>query len=162
MATPWNIRGSASPLFLQDKQLARYKAILAIADVPHPDRSILAAFINDAFDPEDAAQYFLHMTCAGDIATKPPKKTVPQFLSEWKMIIDKCEWTTPAMTCWLKWLRPSNIRFSSTDTCNPIVSHGENACLREGWRMLLHYTHTIQIIPGARPGIRSYVVASCV
>lgn len=121
MAIPWNIRGSASPLFLQDRQSARYKALLAIADVPHPDRSILGAFINDAFDPEEAAQYFLHMTCAGDVAVMPPKKTVPQFLSEWKMVIDKCESATSATTCWLKRLQSSNMRFSSADTCSRIV-----------------------------------------
>lgn len=94
MAIPWNIRGSASPLFLQDKRSARYKAMLAIADVPHPDRSILGAFINDALDPEEAAQYFLRMTCAEDVAIVSSKKTVPQFLSEWKTVINKCEWAT--------------------------------------------------------------------
>ena len=91
MAVPWNIRGSASPLFLQNRQSAQYEAMLAIADMPHPDRSILGAFINDAVDSEEAAQYFLHMTCTGDVVIMPPKKTIVQFLSEWKTVIEKCE-----------------------------------------------------------------------
>ncbi|EEH04116.1 conserved hypothetical protein [Histoplasma capsulatum G186AR] len=86
-ALPWNIPGSASQLFFQDKQSAQYKALLAITDVPHPDRSILGAFINDAFDPQEAARYFLRMTCAGE--RSQPKKNVSQFLSDWKIIIDK-------------------------------------------------------------------------
>ncbi|EER42191.1 predicted protein [Histoplasma capsulatum H143] len=86
-ALPWNIPGSASQLFFQDKQSAQYKALLAITDVPHPDRSILGAFINDAFDPQEAARYFLRMTCAGEHSQ--PKETVSQFLSDWKIIIDK-------------------------------------------------------------------------
>ncbi|KAK6821625.1 hypothetical protein RU639_007728 [Aspergillus parasiticus] len=87
MAIPWNIRGSASPLFFQDKQSSQYKALLANADVPHPDRSILGAFINEALDPEEAARYFLRMTCSG--GNSHPKKTVSQFLSEWKILVDK-------------------------------------------------------------------------
>lgn len=89
MAIPWNIRGSASQLFFQDKQSSQYKALLAITDVSHPDRSILGAFIEEAFDPQEAAQYFLRMTCTGEHSQ--PKKTVSQFLSEWKIIINKCE-----------------------------------------------------------------------
>ncbi|KAE8309635.1 kinase-like domain-containing protein [Aspergillus transmontanensis] len=66
MAIPWNIRGSASPLFFQDKQSSQYKALLANAD---------------------AARYFLRMTCTGE--NSHPKKTVSQFLSEWKILVDK-------------------------------------------------------------------------
>jgi hypothetical protein len=62
MAVPWNIRGSASQLFFQDKESPQCKALLAISALPHPDRSILGAFINDAVDPQEAAQYFLRVT----------------------------------------------------------------------------------------------------
>lgn len=88
MAIPWNIRGSASQLFFQDKTSPQYKALLAIANVPHPDRSILGAFINDAVDPQEAARYFLNKT---DGSKSPPEKTVSQFLSEWKVLIEKCK-----------------------------------------------------------------------
>ena len=91
MAIPWNIRGSASQLFFQDKRSSQYEALLVIANVPHPDRSILGAFINDAVDPQEAARYFLHVTSAGDRSKAPPEKTVLQFLSEWKILIEKCK-----------------------------------------------------------------------
>ncbi|KAE8352475.1 kinase-like protein [Aspergillus coremiiformis] len=89
MATPWNIRGSASQLFFQDKTSSEYQALVAIADIPHPDRSMLGSFINDACDPEEAARYFLHMTGIGDGSKAPPVKTISQFLSEWKFLVKK-------------------------------------------------------------------------
>lgn len=78
MTIPWNVRGSTSPLFFQDKLSSQYKALLAIADVPHPDRSILGAFINEALDPQEAARYFLRMTCTGE--NSYPKKTVSHYV----------------------------------------------------------------------------------
>ncbi|PGG99930.1 hypothetical protein AJ79_08367 [Helicocarpus griseus UAMH5409] len=86
MAIPWNIRGSASQLFYQDKQSLQYKALLAITDVPHPERSILGAFIIHAEDPEEAARYFLRMTSGRD--SQPPE-SVSQFLSRWKLVIGR-------------------------------------------------------------------------
>lgn len=91
MATPWDIRGSASQLFFPDKQSLQYKALLAISDVPHPDRSILGCFIDDAHDPQEAARYFLRMTSLEDGTKTSPEKTVSQFLSEWKSLIEKCK-----------------------------------------------------------------------
>lgn len=88
MAIPWNIRGSASQLFFQDKTSPQYKALLVITNVPHPDWSILGSFINDAVDPQEAVRYFLHRT---DSSESPPEKTVSQFLSEWKILIEKCK-----------------------------------------------------------------------
>ena len=109
-ALPWNISGSASPLFFQNKQSAHYRALIAISDLPHPDRSVLGAFIEDALNPEEAAQYFLSTTCAGNIYGVPPKKTISQFLSEWKILVDKCEWTASEIPI------ASNLRFSSANT----------------------------------------------
>ncbi|PWY80248.1 kinase-like protein [Aspergillus sclerotioniger CBS 115572] len=88
MAIPWNIRGSASQLFYQDKSSSQCQALLAISGVPHPDRSVLGAFVNDAFDPQAAARYFLQTTSTEDVS-KEPKKTVPQFLAAWKVLIEK-------------------------------------------------------------------------
>ncbi|PYI27471.1 hypothetical protein BP00DRAFT_439157 [Aspergillus indologenus CBS 114.80] len=89
MAIPWNIRGSASQILSQDKTSSQYRALLAIADVPHPDRSILGGFINDAFDPQEAARYFLHRICAEEGSEIPPEKLKSKFLSEWKTLVDK-------------------------------------------------------------------------
>ncbi|KNG91455.1 hypothetical protein ANOM_000047 [Aspergillus nomiae NRRL 13137] len=89
MAVPWNIRGSASQLFFQDKTSPQYKALLAIADVPHPDRSILGSFINDALDPQEAARYFLRMTSMENGSKAPPERSISEFLSNWKILIDK-------------------------------------------------------------------------
>ena len=90
MGTPWNIRGSASQLFYQDKEAPEYRAYLAIADVPHPDRSILGSFIDNAVDPREAAQYLLDKTSKGDDC-EAPKEAVLQFLSDWKTLADKRE-----------------------------------------------------------------------
>ncbi|KAK2871593.1 hypothetical protein FQN49_003025 [Arthroderma sp. PD_2] len=89
MAVPRNIRQSASQLFLLDKESCQYKAFLAIAGVPHPDRAILGAFINDAFDPEEAARYFLRVTSMEDGSNAPAGKALLQFLSDWKALISK-------------------------------------------------------------------------
>ncbi|KAF3480716.1 uncharacterized protein GIQ15_06063 [Arthroderma uncinatum] len=89
MDVPRNISHSASQLFLLDKESSEYKAFLAIAHVPHPDRTILGSFINDAFDPEEAARYFLQITSREDSSTAPPREAVLQFLSDWKTLINK-------------------------------------------------------------------------
>ncbi|KAE8147929.1 hypothetical protein BDV25DRAFT_131670 [Aspergillus avenaceus] len=78
MAIPWNIRGSASQILFQDRTSSQYRALLAIADVPHPDRSIL-----------EAARYFLHRICTEDASKEPPEKIKLEFLSEWKTLVDK-------------------------------------------------------------------------
>jgi hypothetical protein len=153
MALPWNIRGSASQLFFQDKQSAQYKALLEIVDVPHPDRSILGAFINDAVDPEEAARYFLYMTCAGEVAGAQPRKTVSQFLSEWKAVVDKCESASSATRLYR--FRASNLGFSSADASSLTVHCVQETHLRKRWGMLLPYADTIQIILGSRPRICS-------
>lgn len=93
-AVPWNISGSASQLFYQDKQSAQYKALLAITDVPHPNRSILGAFINEAVDSEVVAQYFLQNTCTEDMSGTPSKERVSQFLSQWDILVNQCKWMT--------------------------------------------------------------------
>lgn len=90
MAVPWNIRGSASQLFFQDKESPQCKALLAISALPHPDRSILGAFINDAVDPQEAVQYFLRVTSLNGSGGVPPEDTILHFLSKWKTLIDKC------------------------------------------------------------------------
>jgi hypothetical protein len=91
-ANPWNIRGSASQLFYQDKESPQYKALLASSDLPHPDRTILGAFINDAVDPQEAARYFLRVTCPKGGVGVLPEDTILLFLSEWKTLINKGWW----------------------------------------------------------------------
>ncbi|KAL3468864.1 kinase-like protein [Aspergillus californicus] len=86
MAIPWNIRRSASQIFFQDQRSSQYEALLVIANVPHPDRSTLGAFTNDAVDPQEAARYFLHIT---DGSKAPPEKPVSQFLLKWEILIEK-------------------------------------------------------------------------
>ncbi|RAL16156.1 aminoglycoside phosphotransferase family protein [Aspergillus homomorphus CBS 101889] len=64
MAIPWNIRGSASQILFREKRSSQYQALLALADVPHPDRSLLGGFVNDASNPEKSSEilpsYDLH------------------------------------------------------------------------------------------------------
>ncbi|EGE08674.1 hypothetical protein TEQG_07633 [Trichophyton equinum CBS 127.97] len=86
MAVPRHVARSASQLFLLDKESPQYKAYLAIADIPHPDRAILGAFIENASDSEKAAQFFLRWK--GDGSELPPKKAVLRFLSDWKLILN--------------------------------------------------------------------------
>lgn len=59
MTVPCNIQGSASQLFYQDKDAFDCQALLEISHLPHPDRTILGCFINNAADPQEAAKYFL-------------------------------------------------------------------------------------------------------
>lgn len=88
-ATPWNIRGSASQLFYQDKECPQYEALLAISELPHPDRSILSSFIDDAANPREAAQYFLGVIRKESESSEDGKAKMVHFLSQWITIIDK-------------------------------------------------------------------------
>ncbi|OQD60726.1 hypothetical protein PENPOL_c021G04577 [Penicillium polonicum] len=87
MAVPCNIRGSASQLFYQDHQSPQYQALLAITELPHPDRSILGAFLVDARDPQEAARYFLRETVVDGTSQSAPTRTIWEFLSDWKYLI---------------------------------------------------------------------------
>ncbi|KAI1907384.1 hypothetical protein LOZ12_005161 [Ophidiomyces ophidiicola] len=87
MATPWNIRGSGSQLFYQDKKSAQYAALLEISALPHPDRSILAFFINESVDPEEAGRYFLRVTSSENKLASTSK--LQEFLSKWKILTEK-------------------------------------------------------------------------
>lgn len=89
-STPWNIAGSASQLFYRDKQPSKYTALLTISSLPHPERSILGTYFDDAVDPEEAARYFVHVTSAQE-GSQVPEKTVPQFLPERKTLVDRRE-----------------------------------------------------------------------
>ncbi|KAM5429544.1 hypothetical protein McanMca71_006831 [Microsporum canis] len=89
MCVPRHVAQSASQLFLLDKESFQYKAFLAMADVPHPDRAILGAFINNAADPEEAARFLLRTTSVEDGPEQPSQKAVLQFLSDWKALINK-------------------------------------------------------------------------
>ncbi|EFE32482.1 uncharacterized protein ARB_00667 [Trichophyton benhamiae CBS 112371] len=88
MAIPRHVARSASQLFLLDKESPQYKAYLVIADIPHPDRAILGAFIKNASDSEKAAQFFLNKISMGDGSSLPSNKAVYQFLSNWKILIN--------------------------------------------------------------------------
>lgn len=90
-AVPWNIRGSASQLYYQDKQSPEYQALLSISDVPHPQRSMLGGFINNAADPQKAARYFLSTTAPEGEHDTPSKMTISQFLIDWKLLAEKCK-----------------------------------------------------------------------
>ena len=95
MGTPYNIKGSASQLFYQDTDLLQYKALLAISVLPHPDRTILSTFIEDAVDPEYAARYFLDTISsrvANDDEEPPTKEVLSSFLTEWICLINKREY----------------------------------------------------------------------
>ncbi|KAJ5413184.1 hypothetical protein N7465_005489 [Penicillium sp. CMV-2018d] len=87
MAVPCNIRGSASQLFYQDHQSPQYQAVLAITELPHPDRSVLGAFLVDARDPQEAARYFLRETVVDGTSQSVPTRTIWEFLSDWKYLI---------------------------------------------------------------------------
>ncbi|EEP76339.1 predicted protein [Uncinocarpus reesii 1704] len=86
---PQNIRGSASQLFFQDKQTSQYAAQLAISKLAHPDRAILATFVEDAADPEVAAKYLLREISPEDSSTEQPLVTLDEFLSRWKTLVEK-------------------------------------------------------------------------
>ncbi|KDB23753.1 hypothetical protein H109_04315 [Trichophyton interdigitale MR816] len=88
MAVPRHVARSASQLFLLDKESPQYKAYLAIADIPHPDRAILGAFIKNASDSEKAAQFFLDKISICDGSSLPSAKAVYQFLADWKTLIN--------------------------------------------------------------------------
>ncbi|OJD20226.1 hypothetical protein ACJ73_08439, partial [Blastomyces percursus] len=85
---PKNIHDSASQLFFQDKESPQYRASLVISRLPHPDRAILGCFIEDATDPQEAAQYFLRMTSPSDDSSASAD-AISHFLSTWKFLIEK-------------------------------------------------------------------------
>ncbi|KAI2689662.1 hypothetical protein DTO013E5_1233 [Penicillium roqueforti] len=87
MAVPCNIRGSASQLFYQDQQCPQYQALLAITEMPHPDRSIVGAFLMDARNPQEAARYFLRETAIDGTSHSVPARTISEFLSDWKYLV---------------------------------------------------------------------------
>lgn len=91
MAVPRNIRGSASQLFYQDHHSPQYQALLAITELPHPDRSILGAFLTDARDSQEAARYFLRETAIDGTSQPLPTRTVWKFLSDWKYVVSMCK-----------------------------------------------------------------------
>ncbi|KAJ6147592.1 hypothetical protein N7497_009574 [Penicillium chrysogenum] len=88
MAVPCHIQDSASQLFYQDHQSPQYQALLTITELPHPDRSILGAFLIDARDPQEAACYFLRETAIDGTSQSAPKKTIWEFLSDWKDLVN--------------------------------------------------------------------------
>ena len=89
MGTPWNIRGSASQLFYQDKSAPEYEALLTITDLPHPDRAVLSSFINKARDTKEAAQYFLRAISPQEELGGKSKETKHGFLMNWKRLVNK-------------------------------------------------------------------------
>ncbi|KAJ5269678.1 hypothetical protein N7505_005436 [Penicillium chrysogenum] len=88
MAVPCHIQDSASQLFYQDHQSPQYQALLTITELPHPDRSILGAFLIDARDPQEAACYFLRETAIDGTSQSAPKKTIWEFLSDCKDLVN--------------------------------------------------------------------------
>ncbi|KAJ5869507.1 hypothetical protein N7455_004448 [Penicillium solitum] len=87
MAVPCNIRGSASQLFYQDHQSPQYQALLAITELPHPDRSILVPFLIDSQNPQAAARYLLRETTINGTSQSVPTRTIWEFLSDWKYLV---------------------------------------------------------------------------
>ncbi|KAJ5456931.1 hypothetical protein N7530_012205 [Penicillium desertorum] len=92
MPVPCHIRDSASQLFYQDHQSPQYQALLTITELPHPDRSILGAFLIDAQDPQEAARYFLRETAIGGTSQSAPTKAISEFLSNWKYLVNLCKY----------------------------------------------------------------------
>lgn len=91
MAVPCNIRGSASQLFYQDHQSPQYQALLAITELPHPDRSILVPFLIDSQNPQAAARYLLRETTINGTSQSVPTRTIWEFLSDWKYLVSMCK-----------------------------------------------------------------------
>ncbi|KAK2743517.1 hypothetical protein FQN57_004814 [Myotisia sp. PD_48] len=113
MAVPWNIPNSGSQLFYLDKEAADYKALLSISHIPHPDRSLLGAYIQRAKDPQVAARNFLRRTSRQDDSDEPPEETIAEFLDKWKTVVEK--------------FRPIEAEALSTET-KQLVYERDGAC----------------------------------
>jgi len=92
MGSPYNISGSASRLFFQNKASAEFKALSVIAEsLVHPQRTLLSAFVLHAVDREVASQFFL-----GEISGQG-KAAVLKFLTDWiALLIKGAPLTKPA------------------------------------------------------------------
>lgn len=89
MGVPCTIRAS-QPSY-QDQQSPQYRALMAIAELPDPDRSILGGFLIDARDPQEAGRYFLRVTGINGTPQSIPTKTILEVLSDWKYLVNWCE-----------------------------------------------------------------------
>ena len=84
MGSPYNISGSASQVFFQNKDCAEYSALSIIAEsLAHPQRALLSAFVQHAVDREVASQFFL------DEVSGQGKVAVSEFLADWICLLRK-------------------------------------------------------------------------
>ncbi|KAL9623972.1 MAG: hypothetical protein Q9160_001725 [Pyrenula sp. 1 TL-2023] len=78
MGTLYHISESISWRFIQNKASAEYEAISAIAELfPHPERTILSSFVQQALDREVAARFLL------DEISGKTKAALTEFLATW-------------------------------------------------------------------------------
>lgn len=153
MAVPCNIRGSASQLFYQDQQCPQYQALLAITEMPHPDRSIVGAFLMDARNPQEAARYFLRETAIDGTSHSVPARTISEFLSDWKYLVSMCKHVI-VISKQVYLASIPDLRSCSSAYCsNRAVRWDPAAGVWKRRRALLPHTNTIQVTGGFWPAL---------
>lgn len=70
----------------QTAQIKKAQVLLAGSDLPHPDGPLLECFFQESSDRARAAEYVLERCGTGD-----KKASLRSFLSDWKELIDICE-----------------------------------------------------------------------
>ncbi|KAF1997655.1 kinase-like protein [Amniculicola lignicola CBS 123094] len=84
MGSPYNISGSASKIFFQNKDSVEYKALSVIAELfAHPQRTLLSVFVQQAVDREVAAQFFF------DEIAGQGRAAALEFLDDWIWLLKK-------------------------------------------------------------------------
>lgn len=84
MGSPYNIAGSASGLFFQNRASAEYQALSVIAEsLAHPQRTLLSSFVQQAVDKEYASRFLLDEVYGQD------KATLFEFLATWISLLKK-------------------------------------------------------------------------
>lgn len=78
MGTPYHFAQTPSRLLPQDKASAEFQALSLITEsLPHPQRTLLSTFVNQAVDREIASRFFL------DEVIVHSKVSIAEFLANW-------------------------------------------------------------------------------
>lgn len=82
-------RALDTPVSLSQRALSHISA----SELEYPNKNILKAFINDAVDPELAAEYLLRFTGSDkrNDSDLPKDLELSHFLNDWKVFVNACE-----------------------------------------------------------------------
>lgn len=97
---------SSEPTMVAPSYSSRALALISSSNLPHPEKCIVQAFVEEAVDPELAAHYLLQLTgfLSDPVNGRSRDLELVFFLTEWTKLLNRCKYCLLDIISWFSLL----------------------------------------------------------